>query len=256
MSRTPRQWWIELTGEGRPWSLRHPAEQLRHLTYLLRGSLAAGRAEALSARVLAAWDREVFTERTRPFWDPFPTKRAPKYLDLGFFMRDSATRCYTLGMFDDGLPKRVLDLGCGPGYFLSLCRELGHDVVGIDLDDEPLYNELIDFQGLSRVIHPVTPASPLPPLDGRFDIVAAFGVTFNFASETDGGLWSAGDWVRAIDGFLAVLSPGGKVVIHFNQEPRTGRLYPAGLRHRLQRRQDIRARFFGEHLIIEHLVPS
>ena len=70
------------------------------------------------------------SERLRPFWDPFPTKRAPKYLALDYFMRDSAERCFSLGLFDDGRPKRILDLGCGPGYFLSLCRSLGHEVFG------------------------------------------------------------------------------------------------------------------------------
>lgn len=29
-------------------------------------------------------------------------------------------------------PGLVLDVGCGPGDFLSLCRELGHQVVGVD----------------------------------------------------------------------------------------------------------------------------
>lgn len=207
-------------------------------------------------RVLAGWDRQVFTERFRGYWDPFPTKRAAKFLDLGYFMRDSSTRCFTLGMFDDGRPKRVLDLGCGPGYFLSLCRELGHEVMGIDLDDEPLYNELTAFQGLPRIVHAVTPASPLPALEGRFDIVTAFGVTFSFVAGQNDGPWTAGDWARAIDGLLAVVSPGGQIVIHFNQEPRTGRLYPPGLRRQLGRRRDIRPRFFGEHLIIDRLEPS
>ncbi len=253
MSRTPGQWWTELTGDGRPWSLRHPVEQVHHITHLLRGRRSASRGNALTGRVLATWDQAAFVERFRSFWDPFPTKRAPKYLDLEYFLHDSATRCFSLGMFDDGRPKRVLDLGCGPGYFLSLCRELGHEVVGIDLDDEPLYNELIEFQELRRIVHPVTPAAPLPPLDEAFDIVSAFGVTFNFAPGPEGRPWAASDWMLAIDGFLGVVAPGGKIVIHFNREPLTGRLFPPGLRRRLGRRDDIRARFFGEHLVIERL---
>ena len=164
MSRTPRQWWTELTGEGRTWSVRHPAEQLQHVAYVARIRRTAGRSDALAARVLAEWDHGAFTERFRRYWDPFPTKKASKYLDIGYFMRDSAERCYTLGLFDDGRPKRILDLGCGPGYFLCLSRALGHEVVGLDLDDEPLYNELIDYQGIQRLVHPVTPGAPLPAL--------------------------------------------------------------------------------------------
>lgn len=251
MSRTPHQWWTELTGEGRVWSLRHPVEQARHLAHAVRVHRTRRRADALVAQVLTGWDREDFIERFRPYWDPFPTKRAPKYLDLDFFMRDSAQRCFALGLFDDGRPKRILDLGCGPAYFLSLCRSLGHEVLGMDLDDEPIYNELIDFQGIPRIVHPVTPGSPLPPLDGQFDIVSAFGVTFNFVSGSKGWSWSAEDWARALDGFLGVVAPGGKIVIHFNRDPRSGQLYPSGLRRRLDRRPEIDVRFFGEHLVIE-----
>ncbi len=221
MSRTPRQWWTELTGDSRVWSIRHPAEQLRHARYLVRIRRTKGRADALSASVLGDWDRVEFIERFRPFWDPFPTKEARKYLALDYFMRDSAERCFSLGLFDDGRPKRILDLGCGPGYFLSLCRSLGHEVVGVDLDDEPLYNDLVDFQQIQRIEHAVTPGSPLPALDGHFDIISAFGVTFNFANGPEGLSWAADDWTRALEGFFGVLAPGGKVVLHFNRDPAT-----------------------------------
>jgi SAM-dependent methyltransferase len=240
-----------MTGDGRVWSLRHPAEQARHLALLLRARRMSGRAEALASKVLASWDREAFIGQFQRYWDPFPTKRAAKYLDLGFFMRDSATRCFVLGLFDDGRPKRILDLGCGPGYFLTLCRSLGNDVLGVDLDDEPLYNELISFQGIPRIVHAVTPGSPLPVMDGQFDIVSAFGVTFNFGSGPKGASWSAEEWATALDAFLAVTAPGGKIVIHFNRDPRTSQLFPPGLRRRLDERPGIDARFFGEHLVIQ-----
>jgi len=256
MSRSLRTWWTELTGDGRPWSVRHPGEQLRHVAYALRLRRTSRRAAALADTVLAGWDREAFKARFRPYWDPFPTKAAPKYLDLGCFMRDSASRCFALGLFDDGRPRRILDLGCGPGYFLALCRSLGHDVVGVDLDEEPLYNELIEFQGIPRVVHAVTPASPLPPTDGPYDIVSAFGVTFSFVNGPGGGSWTADEWVRALDAFVAAVIPGGKVVIHFNVDPQTGRLYPPGLRQRLAERTGIEARFFGEHLVIERTGPK
>jgi SAM-dependent methyltransferase len=255
MSRTPREWFTELLGEGRAWSVRHPLEQLRHLAYLARRRRTAGRANALATQVLGAWDGAAFVERFRPFWDPFPTKRAPKYLDIQEFVRDSTERCFALGLFDDGEPKRILDLGCGPGYFLGACRALGHDVVGVDVAEEPLYNELIDFLGIPRIVHAVTPDAPLPALDGSFDLVSAFGVTFNFQGGPGNGSWSADQWARVIDAFVAAAKPGGRVVIHFNQDPRNRQLYPSGLRSRLKRREGIDTRFFGEHLIIDRHAP-
>jgi SAM-dependent methyltransferase len=241
----------ELVGEGRVWSVRHPSDQARHLAYRIRRRRTARQAEALASEVLGSWDRAQFIERFRPYWDPFPTKRAPKYLALDYFVRDSTQRCYALGMFGDGKQKRILDLGCGPGYFLSACRALGHDVVGVDLADEPLYNDLIDFQGIPRILHAVTPDAPLPVLDGPVDIVSAFGVTFNFQGGPGGGAWAADEWMRVLDAFIGATRPGGKVVIHFNREPLTGQLYPSGLRARLAEKDGITARFFGELLIID-----
>jgi hypothetical protein len=60
--------------------------------------------------------------------------------------------------------------------------------------------------------------------------------------------------MRAIDGFSGALAPGGRIVIHFNQDPRTGQLYPSALRSALRGRSDVDARFFGEHLIVEQTI--
>ena len=41
----------------------------------------------------------------------------------------------------------------------------------------------------------------------RFDIVSAFGVTFNFANGPEGLSWTADDWMRALEGFIGVARP-------------------------------------------------
>ena len=255
MSRR-RSWWTELTVDGRPWSVRHPTDLVRRAAYLARVRRTAGQADALAAETMAGWDHDAFIARFRPYWDPFPTKRPPKYLDLKVHMQESAERCLSLGLFEDGGKKRILDLGCGPGYFLAACRSLGHEVLGVDLDDQPLYNDLIDFLAIPRIIHRVTPSAPLPPLDGPFDIVTAFGVVFNFEPGPTGGSWPAADWDQVLATFVDAVVPGGKVVIHFNADSRTGQVYPSGLRRLLARRPGIEARFFGEHLEITRGRPS
>ena len=57
--------------------------------------------------------------------------RWPKYLEIcppGW--RINLRRVRDLGL-DLGGRKRVLDIGCGTGYFLYICRFLGHDALGI-----------------------------------------------------------------------------------------------------------------------------
>ena len=38
-------------------------------------------------------------------------------------------------------PLRILDLGCGAGYFLYVCRFFGHEGIGVDTDEEPLFRD-------------------------------------------------------------------------------------------------------------------
>jgi 2-polyprenyl-3-methyl-5-hydroxy-6-metoxy-1,4-benzoquinol methylase len=39
-------------------------------------------------------------------------------------------------------PRDTLDLGCGAGYFLFVMRQLGSNVLGLDLED-PIFNDIL-----------------------------------------------------------------------------------------------------------------
>src|SRR5207248_936256 len=41
--------------------------------------------------------------------------------------------------------KRVLDLGCGGGFFLFILKKLGHSVLGLDVGHIDLYTELVEL---------------------------------------------------------------------------------------------------------------
>ena len=230
--------------------LRHPTDSMRRLRFKVACLRATAQADAIVGRVLGDWDHDAFIARFAPYWDPFPTKRPAKYLHLETMVRLAALRYVAMGLFHEGRPKRVLDVGCGTGYFLAVCRSEGHDVLGIDLDDEPLYNEMVDFLDLPRVVHRVTQADPLPVLDGSFDIISAFEVVFSFGRPPETEPWDGRRWLRLFEAWAQALAPGGRIVIGFNRDPRTGRFYPPELRRLLADSAGLEGVFFGPYVMV------
>ncbi len=136
-----------------------------------------------------------------------------KYLNLQIYLQEAVREARALKLLDSsGL--RVLDIGCGTGYFLYLARRCGHDVLGLDLDDNALYNDVVRLLGLPRVIHRVERFKPLPDLGTPVDLITAFSICFDcHASEEP---WGPGEWKYFIDDCLGHLSPRGRIFLRFN----------------------------------------
>jgi SAM-dependent methyltransferase len=75
-------------------------------------------------------------------------------------------------------PKRVLDLGCGGGFFLFISKYLGHSVMGLDIDRVPLFGELLELFDVKRVVYKIDAFEPLPDLGQQFDWITAFSANF------------------------------------------------------------------------------
>src|SRR5262245_20653724 len=60
------------------------------------------------------------------FGDP---QDACKFLGLGFWLRENIRRSFHAHLHDRP-PLKILDLGCGSGVFVFVCRCLGHDASG------------------------------------------------------------------------------------------------------------------------------
>ena len=71
-----------------------------------------------------------------------PKRTSLKYLGLKAHVARAVGDAGRLKLLATG-PKRILDLGCGAGYFLYALRDQGHDVLGMDLDDDPMYNDIV-----------------------------------------------------------------------------------------------------------------
>lgn len=134
-----------------------------------------------------------------------------KFLDYERFLRINAARAISLGL-DRGAPRRVLDLGCGPGYFLAIARAMGHETLGLDLADNPVFNALIEALRLRRVSQQISPLVPLPQL-GRFDLITGFRVCFDRFPEA----WATAEWKFFLRDVLGRLTPGGVVHLLLNE---------------------------------------
>ncbi len=89
----------------------------------------------------------------------------------------------------------MLDLGCGAGYFLSICKLLGHEVLGVDVPNFGMYSELTALLGVPVVQHRIEPLQPLP-ITGQWDVMTAHMVTFNGHCVSP---WGADEWRFLLD---------------------------------------------------------
>jgi SAM-dependent methyltransferase len=166
-------------------------------------------------QIVASIDREKFAEiRNRHAVDnPGPTW--PKYLDLKKWMEINLRRVRDLEL-DYGRRREILDIGSGAGYFLYICKWLGHRPLGLDIDEVPMYPEMTRMLGLERVVWRVEAFVPLPDLGRKFDLITAFMICFN--NHNRPGLWGVAEWDFFLDDITRHLKPGGRVWLELNRQ--------------------------------------
>src|SRR5712691_8840867 len=118
--------------------------------------------------------------------------RFAKYADIDPWLRVNRERVQDLKLHRCA-PKRVLDLGCGGGFFLFILKRLGHSVLGLDIDQAPLFAELLDVFEVPRVVWRITPFETLPDLGQKFDWITAFSINFNLHYPGE-RLWGPAEW--------------------------------------------------------------
>lgn len=169
----------------------------------------------MTDRVIGTIDSEQFENIRRRYAVDDPGDDWPKYLDLERWIDVNIQRVHDLEL-DLSRPKRILDLGCGTGYFLYICRLLGHDVLGLDVNDLPMFAEVTKLLGIRRVISRIERFKPLPDLGRKFDLVTAFLICFNNHKQPD--LWGVPEWDFFLDDLANHLTPRGCVSLELNRE--------------------------------------
>jgi SAM-dependent methyltransferase len=95
--------------------------------------------------------------------------------------------------------RQVLDVGCGPGYFLDLLQR--RQVPGLGIDQDPVMVAACLAKGFAA---DVADARDLPDWPGRFDGIHAGHVIEHMDGETA---------IRFLERCTTALQPGGQLVI-------------------------------------------
>src|SRR5438034_11273391 len=137
-----------------------------------------------------------------------------KYANIEPWLRLNRERVQDLKLHRSA-PKRVLDLGCGGGFFLFILKRFGHSVLGLDLDQFPLFTDLLDLFGVRRVVWTIKAFEPLPELGQKFDWITAFSINFNLHYPAE-RLWGPAEWDFFLHDLQRHLAPAGKIFFGLN----------------------------------------
>jgi SAM-dependent methyltransferase len=119
-----------------------------------------------------------------------------KYLTLEHHMQRAARQATTLGLHESR-PLRVLDLGCGSGYFLATARYLGHEVLGLDMPGNEMFDDTLSLLNIPQVDQVIESFAPLPELGAPFDLITGHQVWFNWTGRKDP--WNIHEWSYFLD---------------------------------------------------------
>jgi SAM-dependent methyltransferase len=118
-------------------------------------------------------------------------------------------------LIDPPLGSSIFDLGCGPGYLLWICKNLGQcKIQGLDSKDRDdlrtLWHEL--------EIEPVIQIGRIKAhksldLAGRYDVISSTYVCFN---HTGGQPWDAAAYIYFLEDVNRYLMPNGFLYLLFN----------------------------------------
>ena len=147
-----------------------------------------------------------------------------KYAKVDHWLRVNRERVQDLKLHR-ARPQRVLDLGCGGGFFLFILKHFRHSVFGLDIDESPLFRELLEVFEVPRTSFRIQPFESLPNFQQQFDWITAFSLGFDRYREKN-TRWGAAEWEFLLRDLQARLAPRGKIYLTLNPLPNGDYLMP------------------------------
>ncbi len=180
--------------------------------------------------LLASVEESADVERIERLWAEMkqafrrePTSAA-KYANRRYWLLLNIYRAAQLNL-QSGPKLRIMDIGCGPGYFMAVARALGHEVNGVDAPDSFLtpverrvYPELLSALHCSGKVAPllIERFVPLPFGDERYDLITAFWICFNCHRQAD--TWGVDEWRFFVEDAMRHLNQGGRLLLELNED--------------------------------------
>lgn len=218
---------------------------LRHRIWQHRTLQAVGEASPAALRRLLA-DIASTIDVGRLRWLRDAHLRAPEELqELCDYRRklEIAIVKALLARLHDAPRRRILDLGCGGGYFVAVCRHLGHTCEATEVPASRLSSATVVAYAAVRSALRIGPTIDLAiaanqPIDvagiepRSYDLITAHKVCFN--GHMRPAVWSTPDWRFFVSDICRFLAPGGRLVMELNEDVAryaTRRWYDAELAH-------------------------
>jgi SAM-dependent methyltransferase len=147
---------------------------------------------------------------------------AAKYADYNYWIPFNVLRAGALGLHRSR-PLRILDIGCGPGYFMAAAMACGHDCYGIDAPpgilsdvEARVYAEMLGALACDRRVSPllIERFKPMPLPQSNLDLLTAYWICFNRHQQLDE--WGVDEWRFWVDDAMTHLAPGGMLHLELN----------------------------------------
>lgn len=141
-----------------------------------------------------------------------------KFLYPTFWLRQNLYRCYRLAL-DNSPRKRILDLGCGNGFFVYACNQLGHDAMGLNCEptykaEKVAFKEIPEMLGIPLLTKKIVAQKPMEidGMGGQLDLVTSFMTWFHISDSP----WLYDDWLFFLRDIRQYLKTSGSFVLHLN----------------------------------------